>query len=152
MRTHRFVIERIRASGQGAQHDGLNGPDSLFAGFRALSDLVGEQPELIRFLGYFDCTFRRRGLTPEQRAELGEPHQMVVLPVELLRQGQRDGSVRTDADATTAAVAVGNAAFGILQRLQATDEYTTGRDEAAQRLFDLEPDVWRGYLSPPRSS
>ncbi|WP_040831274.1 TetR/AcrR family transcriptional regulator [Nocardia jiangxiensis] len=148
--THSVVVDRIRAHAERAQHRDLNGLGRLIAGCRSLFDAGKEHPEFIRFLSYFDFTFRRHGLTPEQLAEFGELYAgELLLPIELLHVGQRDGSIRTDLDARSTAIALGNATIGVLQRLQIMDEYTNGRDEAAQALFDLELEAWRTYLGHP---
>jgi AcrR family transcriptional regulator len=145
--THRTVIDRILGPAEHAQDKGLNGLDRLIAGCHALFAVSREQPELIRFLSYFDFTFRRHGLTDEQRAEFGKLYaDRVLLPIELLHQGRRDGSIRTDIDADAAAIALGNAVMGVLQRLQIMDEYTSGQDETAANLFGLEIEAWRTYL------
>lgn len=149
--THRVVIARILTYTEHPRHDDLNGLDRLIAGFQSLFDATQENPELIRFLSYFDFTFRRHGLTPEQRSEFGELYAgQLLLPIDLLHEGQRDGSIRPDLDARITAIAIGNATIGVLQRLQIMDEYTNGRDETAQRLLDLELDAWRSYLARPR--
>ncbi|UGQ12091.1 TetR/AcrR family transcriptional regulator [Yinghuangia sp. ASG 101] len=151
--THRVVIEQILTHTQHTQQADLNGLDRLLAGFRALFDIAKERPELIRFLSYFDFTFRRHGLTSEQRAEFGarQTGHIVQLPMQALQEGQADGTIRSDLDVRTTVVAMGNSVVGILQRLQIMDEYTNGHDETAQRLFDLELEAWRTYLCHPRS-
>ncbi|WP_327099084.1 TetR/AcrR family transcriptional regulator [Nocardia vinacea] len=145
--THSVVVGRLRAHAERGQSDHINGLDRLIAGCRSLFDASKEHPELIRFLSYFDFAFRRHGLTPEQRAEFSKLYTgELLLPMDLLHEGRRDGSIQADIDARTTAIALGNATIGILQRLQIMDEYTNGRDEAAQRLFDLELEAWRTYL------
>lgn len=146
--THRVVVHRLLTGTEHARNADLNGLERLIAGCRSLFDVGKESPELIRFLSYFDFAFRRHGLGPEPRAEFGALYAgQLLLPIELLREGQHDGSIRTDIDARTTAIALGNATMGVLQRLQIMDEYTNGRDETAQQLFGLELAAWRAYLT-----
>lgn len=149
LHTQTVVIDRIRAHADRSVPDGLNGRERLLASFQALVDLNCRQPQLMQFFSYFDFGFRHHGLTAEQHNELEElAAGQLHLPLDNIRAGQQDGSIRPDLDPETTAIAISNALVGVVQRLQVMDEYTDGRDPAAQRLAAFELQAWRIYLTP----
>ncbi|OPX12474.1 TetR/AcrR family transcriptional regulator [Mycobacterium sp. AT1] len=122
--------------------DAPNGRER-FLGMLSYFATVGRQnPELIRFVNYFDYTFRRAGLGPTQ-GEQGYGAEEIGMA---FRDGQSDGSVRPELDFATNVFAAGNSIIGLVQRSQ-----VVGRPddpELIQASIDLIVDVWRRHLTP----
>jgi AcrR family transcriptional regulator len=118
-----------------------------FLGMLSYFATVGRQnPELIRFVNYFDYTFRREGLGAAAATGQGEQGYGAEEIAMAFRDGQSDGSVRTELDFATNVFAAGNSIMGLVQRSQ-----VVGRPddpELIQASIDLVVDVWRRHLTP----
>jgi AcrR family transcriptional regulator len=118
-----------------------------FLGMLSYFATVGRQnPELIRFVNYFDYTFRCEGLGPAENGRHGGPVYGAVEIEQAFQVGQSDGSIRRDVDSATTIFATGNSIVGLVQRSQ-----VIGRPddpELTQASIDLLVDVWRQHLTP----
>lgn len=126
--------------------DAPNGRER-FLGMLSHFATVGRQnPELIRLVNYFDYTLAREPLGPAEDPGQGEPAYGAVETAQAFREGQSDGSIRSDLDSATNIFAAGNSIMGLVQRSQLV---ARPRDtELAQAPIDLVIDVWRHHLAP----
>jgi hypothetical protein len=103
----------------------------------------------MRFFSYFDFTFRRFGLTAEERNELVEiTNESGRALVDLFHEGQLDGSISPVLPTEPTIMAVAGSVSGLEQRLLIQDEYSSGVDERARAAHSLLLDSWRTKLHP----
>ncbi|PAK25669.1 hypothetical protein CJD44_14930 [Streptomyces sp. alain-838] len=148
--TQQRVVREISRHADRGEGRAENGRERFLRALENVSVVAAEHPDLIRFVSYFDYTFRERGL------DARESHDYELVNRELRRQmaetlvtGQDDGSVRTGIDRDMVITAAGNALMGLVQRLTMINRAGSGPAGASgPALVALELDVWRTYLTP----
>lgn len=140
------VQRQMTALASDSVADAPNGRERFLGMLSYFATVGRENPELIRFVNYFDYTFRRGGLRPALAPGQGEQGYGAEEIGLAFRDGQSDGSVRPDLDFATNVFAAGNSIMGLVQRSQ-----VVGRPddpELTQTSIDLIVDVWRRHLTP----
>lgn len=118
-----------------------------FLGMLSYFATVGRQnPELIRFVNYFDYTFRGEGLSASQHPTSKEQAYGATEIAQAFMAGQADGSIRQELDPAVTIFAAGNSIIGLVQRFQAVGRHA--HSELTQASIDLLVDVWRRQLAP----
>ncbi|CAN5707217.1 hypothetical protein BH11ACT6_BH11ACT6_17610 [soil metagenome] len=140
------VQQQLTALATESAQDAPNGRER-FLGMLSYFATVGRQnPDLIRFVNYFDYTFRGEGLGSQSH---DAPHSQTYGAAEIaqaFRDGQADGSIGADLAFATNIVAAGNSIIGLTQRFQVVGR--PGDHELNQASIDLLVDVWRKHLTP----
>jgi AcrR family transcriptional regulator len=149
LHTHREVLHRINDHvDRRAQADGP-ALDRMLSRFEEAFEYTCTYPELMRFFSYFDFTFRRFGLTAEERNELVEiTNESGQTFVDLFHEGQLDGSISPVLPKEQTIMAIAGSVSGLEQRLLIQEEYSSGVDDRARAAHSLLLDSWRTKLHP----
>jgi AcrR family transcriptional regulator len=140
------VQRQMTALAVDSVEDAQNGRERLLGMLSYFATVGRQNPELIRFVNYFDYTFRREGLGPTRAPGEGEQAYGAAEIAQAFRDGQSDGSVRPELDPATNVFAIGNSIIGLVQRSQ-----VVGRPDdphLTQASIDLLVGVWRQHLAP----
>ncbi|HTW16684.1 MAG TPA: TetR/AcrR family transcriptional regulator [Nocardioides sp.] len=126
-----------------------NGLERLLQIQEAAFEVFTADPAMLRFTSFYDFSFRVHRMSEADR----EQHPLAPSPegdaglYELIRAGQRDGSIDPDLPVEATWRALSTSILGVIQRLQIQDDWTDGRDEAARETFATMLAVWRRTLS-----
>jgi AcrR family transcriptional regulator len=126
--------------------DAPNGRERFLGMMYYFANVGRQHPELIRFVNYFDYTFRHEGLGPVQGTR--HPGQAYASDeiAQSFRDGQSDGSICRDLESATSIFAAGNSIMGLVQRSQIIGRH--GDPELTRASIDLLVEVWREHLTP----
>lgn len=151
---HRHVIDTIGKHGrQSPADEDLDGLTQFLQQMGTIAALVRDRPDLIRFTSYFDFTFRRHGLTDDERRALHELEGTLMrFARELFRKGQQDGSIRPELDIAHMVEVIGANILGLAQRALVTADDPSARDIDIERHFATALDAWRAYLTPQQAT
>lgn len=145
---HLEVIDAITRHAQAAVAASAGaGIGKVLAGFGAFKDLVLDRPDLIRFTSYFDFTFRRHGLSTEERRQLHDvERERSRFGLASFLDGQRDGSIKSELDAEETLQVMSLALVGLAQRLVVTIDEPDAVGVDVDAAFEVALEVWRRYL------
>jgi AcrR family transcriptional regulator len=148
--TQQSVLRRVGEHAQASVAPDSVGRDRLLSILCDQGTLALEAPALFRFQSYFDYTFRRVGMGPDdQSAYASDIRALGESVIDLFRAGQADGSIRTDLDPELTVLAVSGAIIGLVQRSLVTI-IPSPSPTILRELLELEASAWRAYLSPSR--
>jgi AcrR family transcriptional regulator len=122
--------------------------DRLLASFDLSFEYTREHREALRFFSFFDFSFRRFGLSPDEHEELAR----IVAETgdhtqDLFVEGQADGSIDRGLPVEQTVMAVSGSVLGLAQRLLIQDEYASADDDdRARAAHALVLDAWREKL------
>lgn len=126
-----------------------NGLERLLQIQEAAFEIFTADPEMLRFTSFYDFSFRVHRMSEADR----EQHPLAPSPegdaglYDLIRAGQRDGSIDPTLPVEATWRALSTSMLGVIQRLQIQDDWTDGRDEAARETFATMLAVWRRTLA-----
>ena len=144
--TQEQVQRQMTALAEDSVTEAPNGRER-FLGMLSYFATVGRQnPELIRFVNYFDYTFRGEGLDSDEHPPGGHQNYGAAQIAAAFRDGQSDGSIGATLDFATTIFAAGNSIIGLVQRSQIVSR--PGDAELTQTAIDLLVEVWRQHLAP----
>jgi AcrR family transcriptional regulator len=148
LHTHRAALERLRSYVDDRLTAAENSRERLLAVLGLQFEFTLSHPELVRFFSYFDFSFRRAGLTAEERAELHEISRGADMTRQIFVDGQADGSIDAALPVEPTVMAVSGSLIGLAQRLLIQDEYSDGTGARARAAYDVLLASWRTTLIP----
>ncbi|WP_405181042.1 TetR/AcrR family transcriptional regulator [Nocardia sp. NBC_01377] len=144
--TRSQVRRGLTEHAEAAVADAPNGRERFLGLLADLVSVANRSPDLIRFINYFDHTFRGK----EQQHNQHEQETYIAADSENVTQafltGQADGSIRTDLDPSTNVFVIGNSIIGLVQRFEVATH--ADNPDLMQSSIDLLVDVWRRHLAP----
>jgi AcrR family transcriptional regulator len=128
-----------------------DGLERLLGMQEAAYEVFAAEPDVLRFSSFYDFSFRVHAMDDADRAEhpLAPPVDGEGGMLDLIRAGQRDGSIDPDLPVAETWRALSTSMLGVFQRLQVQDDWTDGRDSAAREVVATMLAVWRRALAAP---
>jgi hypothetical protein len=129
-----------------AAPDGLS---RLMCLFGHIGDVALSEPGLMRFIGWFDNAFREDALRVDavEREYRAVTASIAAIYEQTFRDGQADGSIRSDLDARFETWTMGNAVLGLAERLVGLP-WEGPVDASASFAHELT--IWRAFLEERR--
>jgi len=141
------ALARLSEAGAVAPGTASNGRERLLGMFESSMLSALKQPELLRFLSFFDYSFRHRGLTSQQHVSYEASVRASLSDIfDAFAAGQVDGSIRDDLDPERTLFTMGHSVMGLVQRVMLADPRTLR--ELGAPAIRLELEVWRQFLTP----
>ena len=145
--TQKSVIRRVGEHASAAVPATGPGRERLLSILRDQSTVATESPTLFRFLSFFDFSFRYSVGPDELYAFDTAMRALAADAYAIFREGQADGSIRTDLDVDLTIAAMSGAMIGLVQRYLAVTS-SAPDPQLILDIAELEVSAWRSYLSP----
>jgi AcrR family transcriptional regulator len=149
LHTASVLIAELEAFIEERHTEQPNAREELLARFALSFEYARTHPEITVFFSFYDFTFRRLPLTPDERAVRDEIAHMAGDPFHaLFVAGQEEGSIDRSLPTDVTYLAFITSMTGTSQRLVIETDWTTGDDERARGVHETLIALWRAALQP----